>query len=118
MTEVEKLYELAGVEREILRGCYDYYSSKGIDIWDIADCKNTGCKNCKYDKSIKHTPPFTAEKQIEITQKLWEFKPNEYPNFDLLTHYSYGEMVAELANHLWQDLTETEQEEIRKILKG
>ena len=104
MSEIEKLYSLAGFKR-----------SKP----SCAECfldRHSCCRS--YDECPELYPPFTAEKQIEITQKLWKFKPNEYPNFDLLTHDSYGEMVAELANHLWQDLADTEQEEIRKILKG
>lgn len=62
-------------------------------------------------------PPFTAEKQINLAQKLWELKPNVYPNFDLLTNHSYSEMIAELANHLWQDLTEEEKQQVKGILE-
>ena len=33
MNEIEKMYENANVEKEVIKGCYDYYSKLGIDIW-------------------------------------------------------------------------------------
>ena len=71
----------------------------------------------RIEKAYMDYPPFTAEKQINLTQKLWELKPNVYPNFDLLTKYSYSEMIAELANHIWQDLTEEEKLQVKGILE-
>ena len=71
----------------------------------------------RIEKAYIKYPPFTAEKQINLTQKLWELKPNVYPNFDLLTKYSYSEMIAELANHIWQDLTEEEKLQVKGILE-
>ena len=71
----------------------------------------------RIEKAYMDYLPFTAEKQINLTQKLWELKPNVYPNFDLLTKYSYSEMIAELANHIWQDLTEEEKLQVKGILE-
>ena len=71
----------------------------------------------RIEKAYMDYPPFTAEKQINLTQKLWELKPNVYPNFDLLTNYSYSEMIAELANHIWKDLTEEEKQQVKEILE-
>lgn len=71
----------------------------------------------RIEKAYMDYPPFTAEKQINLTQKLWELKPNVYPNFDLLTKYSYGEMIAELANHIWQSLTSEERQQVKEILE-
>ena len=126
MTEVEKLYSLAGVEGEILRDCYDYYSSKGIDIWTVANCKDTDCKNCKYNKFIKHTPPFTAEKQLELIKILakGEVKINnedgeyEFSFFDTVSDFSsFEESLADLTNRIWQDLTGEERKQIKEILE-
>lgn len=102
MSEIEKMYLLAGIRKGRMsdEDCVDY-------------CLDYECKNCRYSGY----PPFTAEKQINLTQKLWELKPNVYPNFDLLANYSYSEMIAELANHLWQDLTEEEKQQIKGILE-
>lgn len=71
----------------------------------------------RVEKAYMDYPPFTAEKQINLTQKLWELKPNVYPNFDLLTNYSYGEMIAKLANHIWQSLTSEEKQQVKEILE-
>ena len=95
MSEIEKLYENAGIEPTYIEG------------------ENL----MEYSYGTLKYPPFTAEKQINLTQKLWELKPNVYPNFDLLTNYSYSEMIAELANHIWQDLTEEERTQIKEILE-
>jgi hypothetical protein len=65
----------------------------------------------------EYYPPFTAEKQIEITRKLWEFRPNIYPNFDLLVNHSYSEMIATFVNNHWQSLTEEEKQQIKEILE-
>ena len=65
--EIIKLYKNAGIEKEVIKGCYEYYSENGgIDIYTVNDCKNKDCNTCKADKSIKEYPPFTAEKQIEL----------------------------------------------------
>ena len=96
MNEIEKMYENAGFETEIVP-CYSL--------------------NCEYFEVNKGYPPFTAEKQIELTRKLWEFRPNIYPNFDLLVNHSYGEMIATFVNNLWQDLTEEEKQQVKGILE-
>jgi len=90
MNEVEKMYENAGIKKIEL----DYP-----------------------DNFDPFYPEFTAEKQIEITRKLWELRPNIYPNFDLLVEYSYGEMIATFVNNIWQDLTEEEKQQVKGILE-
>lgn len=89
MNEIEKLYENAGIKKIEL----DYP-----------------------DNFEPFYPEFTAEKQIELTQKLWELRPNIYPNFDLLVNHSYGEMIATFVNNRWKSLTEEERNQIRDIL--
>lgn len=95
MNEISKLYENCGIEVPIAR-----------------------LKTFKDDNGEIFTrPPFTAEKQIKITQKLWELRPNIYPNFDLLVNHSYSEMIAIFVNNLWQELTEEERKQIKEILE-
>jgi hypothetical protein len=73
--------------------------------------------NCEYFEVNKGYPPFTAEKQIELTRKLWELRPNIYPNFDLLVNHSYGEMIATFVNNRWLSLTEEEKQQVKGILE-
>lgn len=129
MSEVEKLYELAGIEKD----------------W----------RSLPYGGIEEYYPPFTVEKQIAILmfilnkfgdigfQKMYSIRGNdentrkdfikclcdcEHETLDSRPvdfYYQNGasgnnfeESLAGLINYLWQDLTETEREEIRKILKG
>ena len=112
MSEIEKMYRNAGVEKEFEKPAEctknPYITCDGCMLYDD---KKGKCNN------RKDYPLFTAEKQIEITRKLWEFRPNIYPNFDLLVNHSYGEMIATFVNNLWQDLTEEEKQQIKEILE-
>ena len=132
MSEVENLYSLAGVEKQ------EY----GYCDWD-SDCPYTNdeeicCnKTCPYFKIERiDYPPFTAEKQIAITELLGNYnafydEDNEY--FSFITNHkdkngivrgyqgvgkNTGEAVASIICNLWQDLTEAEQNEMKNILKG
>lgn len=91
MSEIEKMMQNANVKKH----------------WD----------STPYGGVEEYYPPFTAEKQLEITRKLWEFRPNIYPNFDLLVNHSYGEMIATFVNNRWQSLTEEERKQIKEILE-
>ena len=117
MTEIEKLYELAGVN------CKPNYVYNKVPI----------LSGLKY-------PPFTAEKQIELIKWLSKDDVVRIEKYTLsgetfyeLAHtfddwfedykYTYAtesfeEALAGLINSLWQDLTEEEQNEIKNILKG
>ena len=119
MTEVEKLYELAGVEKIYIECPADYYGYKcDKSNWDDADCP---CDQEVY-------PPFTAEKQIELIKWL------AFRDYIAIVAYISGEYhsehdkynanenslegcLARLINNLWQDLTTEEQKQIREILK-
>ena len=118
MSEIEKLYELAGIEKD----------------W----------RSLPYSDIEEYYPPFTAEKQLALLQyiekldwidelrsvyrpfeEMWLFQiyiVTEFVNEKSVTRLGAGKNfvngLASLINNLWQDLTETEQEEIRKILKG
>jgi hypothetical protein len=131
MSEITKLYENAGIEKEVIKGCYEYYSENGgIDIYTVNDCKNKDCNTCKADKSIKEYPPFTAEKQIEILKLLtnrcdltishfteWEFIHFDGQEPTQVTGKDFTETFAKLINAYWQDLTEEEKMSIKNILE-
>lgn len=118
MTEVEKMYENAGVKPK-----------RGKEITIDATTDKENYHNVYYGYS-----PFTAEKQLELIKWLgknksdyglqyrgsawcnccdfyWEYfdKDSEDKNFE--------ESLAGLINILWQDLTEEERKQIRGILE-
>lgn len=142
MNEIEKMYENANVEKEVIKGCYDYYSKLGIDIWKENDCRGKNCDTCKKDKSIKRYPPFTSEKQLKLIKWLainkedfgvhyrdyddeyrWvcgcEFEVEVYRIFN--EDETFEESLAGLINMLWQNkifsLTAEEKQQIKEILK-
>lgn len=116
MSEIEKLYRLSNIE-------------PFIHNQPVKDYNFGGDNGYQYNE-VKYYPSFTAEKQIELIKwlmakakdyqydvengKYWfiidDYRETKYRDFD--------EALAELITLYWQDLTETEQEEIRKILKG
>lgn len=128
MNEIEKLYENAGIEKEVIKGCYDYYSKLGIDIWKENDCSGKNCDTCKKDKSIKRYPLFTAEKQIEILKLILKKRRIldvgyiiEQEKYHCM-HYervfnSFEEALCADINYHWQDLTEEERQQIKEILE-
>ena len=114
MTEIEKMYENAGIKK--CNRC-------------LLPCPfENECEDCEYNLY----PDFTAEKQLELIKWLcqktyrnyihiryerdinnWKIECNmvgirEFGNFD--------ECFAGLINSLWQSLTDQEKEEIRRIL--
>ena len=121
MSEIEKMYENAGIKKEVIPCPAKYYGYDCTrDNWDDEDC------SC----DIEGYPPFTAEKQIAILQLLTRqcdltishFTEWEFIHFDgqepiQVTGKDFTETFARLINAYWQDLTEAEQNEIRKILK-
>lgn len=116
MSEVEKMYENAGVEKEVIKGCYEYYTEYwGIDIYTINDCKNKDCNTCEADKSVKEYPPFTAEKQIELCK--WLIKNYHRYVFDVIEADSFETDLAKFMNEEWQDLTKEEKTSIKNILE-
>ena len=130
MTEVEKLYELAGVKP---KECCD----RDSDLCMSCCPEWNNRKSCWKYKSI--APPFTAEKQIELIKWLglrrhldidiynikgctiYEFSndydciTDEYRFMFDSSNFEYA--LAGLINNLWQDLTSVEKEQIREILK-
>lgn len=116
MSEIEKLMQNAGVEKE----------------W----------KPLPYGDIEEYYPEFTAEKQLSLikwlgklagkleiksnyndTQYLLYFYLNRKTRDEVLPNISTGrsenfeESLAGLINNLWQDLSDTEKAEIRRILE-
>jgi hypothetical protein len=127
MSEVEKLYKNAHIEKVINHECtYDYGITCPND--------NDTCDNCGYYKEKEPDyQPFTAEKQLELIK--WLAVKGDFDSsidiakntYDYWTIYFQGarwtaegfeESLAGLINNLWQDCTESEQEQIRSILNG
>lgn len=113
MNEIEKMY-------------------KNTELLYCNKCRHDSELDCIYMCESKY-PPFTAEKQIEITKflisKYARFKKfRSYEQKDLyMVHYEcryfpkqylpFGEALAESINYLWQSLTEKEKQQITDILK-
>lgn len=103
MSEIEELYENAGVEKE------ERYSL-----------------NCEYYEKY---PPFTATKQLELIKWLgirdeFNFYQNKvtkdwifYDHEKDATHYNFELGLASWVNYLWQDLTEEEKQQVKGILE-
>lgn len=136
MSEIEKMYENAEVNKVGKRSCTD---------GEYANCQNY-CfvtKNNKCDKFNYQYPPFTAEKQIELIKWLglkddidyirYYYKPlaeewvfeitymTEFSNEPAFIVISYEhkleEGLAKCINNLWQSLTEEERKQIKNILQ-
>ena len=142
MTEVEKLYSLAGVEPD-----YDYFTLFDDKVHKIGRIMHLCKEELKhwlenYQKdyvAIKvirvdiDYPPFTAEKQIELIKWLCQKTYRNYllVRYDFTNYYwliecnmtdsnrvdNFSEALASVCNNLWQNLTSAEQNEIRKILE-
>ena len=118
MSEIEKMYENAGVT---LRKC--------------AECDNN--MDCGFGKDCY--PPFTPEKQIAIIKLIskqgqviienWEkdnrgfnvtFRADSnlrYITMDCITRQTVEEALAQIVNDIWQDLTEEEKQQVKGILE-
>lgn len=118
MSEVVKMYENIGIEKDRCYGC------------------TRACTDCKPDY-----PPFTEKKQLELTKWLskrcfyieisemmdksygiaFKYQPaDEYKNeqSECCVNKNFTEALAESINYIWQDLTEEEQEALRGILRA
>lgn len=124
MSEIEKMYENAGFKKQEIENCTYKNSTPCGHICDDGE-------DCPYLEIKEDYPPFTAEKQLNLIKWIAEYKEEcrityekEYKwctQTDWQSSFCYDNFPASLANlinNLWQDLTEEEREEIRKILKG
>ena len=134
MNEIEKLYENAGVEKQY----YSFKSSCGKTYnWELNENGNDKYNMCFIGKPEIKERSFTAEKQLELIKWLAssrkgilisDFGENE---FNISTGFYYCAkhiqnfksnkdldiVIAMFINSLWQDLTEEEKEQIRRILE-
>ena len=115
MSEIEKMYENAGVKKQIPKVCSSnelYCKECEAHIEDAMPY----CKNAEY-------PSFTAEKQLELIK--WIANRKGYPDYeyfgelfdDYIQLLDSNEALAKLVNILWQDLTEKERKQIKEILE-
>lgn len=129
MTEVEKMYENAGVEP--YKYCYNCFDNNGKIIKDSKDCpsRKSCCNTCD-------TPEynFTAEKQLAIfkmfCRRYLEVSQHVEENGDLCFgikatvgdfavsfNEDFTECLAGFVNYLWQSLTDVEKEQVKEILE-
>ena len=119
MSEIEKMYEIAGVEY------YDRYFSclKDEDL----TCQDN-CEICDNAKEVKCYPSFTAEKVIcllewEANRGIIDIKHSQkgYQLFTYIHTGNYGKSIIDaVASYFcvkWQDLTSEEKQQIKEILK-
>ena len=82
----------------------------------------------RIEKAYMDYPPFTAEKQIEITKFLiskhamFNTKKDLYMVYHECRHFPrqylpFGEALAESINYLWQSLTSEEKQQVKEILE-
>lgn len=117
-SEVTKLYENAGIEQTQDITCSD------CEFVNYPE-ENKPCNACT-QYGIKHYPPFTADKQIELIKKLGNINIDIdngcYMSSEILeveAHCdTFEETLAEFVNNLWQDLSEEEKQQVKEILNG
>lgn len=136
MSEIEKLMQNAGVEKAVdfNNCCPEMMKCYNCEYYKVIDEYTSRCLNEVY-------PEFTTEKQLEIikwlmcrqqtTQIELRYYENDFcisrvtdcpdnENVEYVTfgrHSIFDEAIADLINSLWQDLSDTEREEIRRILE-
>lgn len=114
MTEIEKMYENAGIEKEFEKPAEclknPYITCDGCMLYDD---KKGKCNN------RKDYPPFTAEKQLRLIE--WFISYSWWLNLKSLDKkldfsLDFDEKLAKLVNRLWESFSYQEKEEIRGIL--
>lgn len=116
MTEIEKLYENTGIEKEFEKPAEclknPYITCDGCMLYDD---KKGKCNN------RKDYPLFTTEKQLKIIE--WFISCSWWLNLKSLDKkldfsLDFDEKLAKLVNRLWKSFTNQEKEEIRGILNA
>ena len=102
MSEISKLYENAGIKKDLY--CCDYTCGE----------PTKRCKDCSNYREIY--PPFTAEKQIEVVKMIlfstWWINLKR-----LQFSEKFDEGLAQMINELWQSLTPEEKQQVKGILE-
>lgn len=109
MSEIEKMYENAGIEKNC-------NSSSEF-------CPVAFCDECDFNIY----PPFTAEKQLEITKFLlkkavyYDVKDDKYwfylEECESAGYKPFDEAIAHFINKLWKDLSPEEKQQVKGILE-
>ena len=120
MSEIEKMYENAGIDYE------ERYNNCTLNKEGQCELK-CSCDICKYSEEKYIYPTFTAKKQIEITKFLlkkavyYDVKDDKYwfylEECESAGYKPFDEAIAHCINKLWKDLTEEEQQQVKGILK-
>lgn len=110
MSEIEKLYENAGINKIGIKRCSGI--KQGICQHNCNECESF---DYKY-------PPFTAEKQLEILCFIVNNKHSvtfhdQVFRGDKLTLEKIQENLAWAINRIWQDLSEEEKQQVKGILE-
>lgn len=128
MSEIEKMYENAGIKQARMCEwlCKD-------SIFCSPDCQH-------YGSTKLHYPSFTAEKQLELIKLLAKddnIYITYYPPYNTynirycvtgfydgsvmgnreVTNVDFEEALAGIVNDIWQDLTEEEKQQVKGILE-
>ena len=116
MSEVEKMYENAGVERELAYfECHRGRSSICCPIEEYE--KDDGCMGCINSSAMKEVyeyPPFTEEKQLELIK--WFMHSEHFSPVRFNVRWVVDD-IASYINFLWQVLTEEEKQQVKEILR-
>lgn len=129
-TNIEKLYELAGIKAT--HNCDSCVYLKLDVMRDYCRKYENGKSDCN-DKSF---PPFTEEKQLKLIRWIQINKYKQYLHFvDVVSSYfrglkfeteeeekkfidsEYPQKLAKFVCELWDDLTPEQREEIKRILE-
>lgn len=134
MSEIEKMYENAGIKpTKNWQSCLncELKTETRYDEWGepYLTCNRLEMPE-KCPDAKEYYPPFTVEKQIELIKWLilnysTEITKGRYTNYFMSTGRSYKASgnddliicMANLINNLWQDLTEEERKQLKEILE-
>lgn len=100
-TEIEKMYENAGVLKECLSPCYINKTWR----------KTHDCPNCD---NRENYPPFTAEKQLKLIK--WFMHSRHFSPVRFNARWVVDDIASHI-NFLWQNLTEKEKQQVKGILE-
>lgn len=139
MSEIEKLYENAGIKKQYCgwldMGDLDcqmrYVTCNSINEWKESVLSSRYGES-EEEPELKY-PDFTAEKQLDLIKWLSMTKAILIKQNRIFVGFETGnpkdlkcvedldlnfeETLAGLVNNLWQNLTETEKAEIKRILE-
>lgn len=128
INEIKKLYKNVGLDNLWVERYNDgngfehenWYPSYKVMIksmmekngWALTEARNVAKKECH-----KELLPFTAEKQIELIKWLIIEGYIEDMLTVQISEENFEACLADTFNELWQDLTEEEKQQIKKVLE-